>query len=247
MDFLSAIFLVYALVILAIYRQKIVLREIWYPALASLSLCQLLLIFNFTYKMTFLIFSIGFGATAFLHHIYGPFDFSKTRPTGKYDVAFSEFHSRVGGNAVSVFYPCDEEPEKNSKNSKNWINYEKNDAQIKAAQKAFAWFHKFEAPISRFWFWRGVDINVCYNGRVASDFKSGLKKLVPVVFSHGLEECRGSYTVMAKELASNGYIVFLLDHHDGSCVYTESASGKIVNFDLETELWDYSKMREKVI
>lgn len=33
------------------------------------------------------------------------------------------------------------------------------------------------------------------------------------------------------ELASNGYIVFLMDHLDGSCNYTELQDGKIERFD----------------
>lgn len=33
-----------------------------------------------------------------------------------------------------------------------------------------------------------------------------------------------------RELASQGYIVFALDHHDGSCNYTEKVDGSPVEF-----------------
>ena len=51
---------------------------------------------------------------------------------GKYDVAMTEFHTRVGENAVSVFYPADKRKEENATTFQkiNWLNYEKDDKQI---------------------------------------------------------------------------------------------------------------------
>ena len=66
---------------------------------------------------------------------------------------------------------------------------------------------------------------------LAHDYKSGSKKLIPIVFSHGLTASRFIYQVYAQELASNGYIVFIPDHIDGSCVYTKLSDGKVMKFD----------------
>ena len=55
------------------------------------------------------------------------------------------------------------------------------------------------------------------------EFNHSFKSIVPIVFSHGLTDARENYSVTAMELASHGYMVFLLDHHDGSCRYTENA------------------------
>ena len=54
---------------------------------------------------------------------------------------------------------------------------------------------------------------------------SGPKKMrpgkrIPIVFSHDVMRSRHSYSVLCAELAAHGYVVFALDHHDGSCTHT---------------------------
>ena len=51
------------------------------------------------------------------------------------------------------------------------------------------------------------------------------KKIIPIIVSHGLTLSRNFYSTMCIELASHGYMVFAIDHHDGSCCYTENATG----------------------
>lgn len=51
------------------------------------------------------------------------------------------------------------------------------------------------------------------------DFRDGGKKLIPVIFSHGLIVNRTNHSAICKELASHGCIVYALDHTDGSCSY----------------------------
>jgi hypothetical protein len=48
-------------------------------------------------------------------------------------------------------------------------------------------------------------------------------------------------------LASHGYIVFALDHHDGSNPYTEDSNGKPVVFDTKAPHYEYEDMHKKVI
>lgn len=36
---------------------------------------------------------------------------------------------------------------------------------------------------------------------------------------------------MAQEFASHGFIVFVIDHLDGSCCYTELENGDVIEFD----------------
>jgi len=68
-------------------------------------------------------------------------------------------------------------------------------------------------------------MDVVLDGDVAELFASGKKKLKPVIFSHGLV-CMGvSYSGILKDLASHGYIVFALNHQDGSGLYTEKRDG----------------------
>ena len=59
------------------------------------------------------------------------------------------------------------------------------------------------------------------------------------------------YTVVCRELASHGYIVFAPDHHDGSNHYTEQEDGTPIKYDLSINKVKgeeyYEKMHEKVL
>ena len=69
-------------------------------------------------------------------------------------------------------------------------------------------------------------------------------KIVPIIFSHGLVSYSGHYTGHCRELASHGYIVFAIDHLDGSSTYTEcrkaeAEKGKPKPFSFEFKMHDY--------
>ena len=81
---------------------------------------------------------------------------------------------------------------------------------------------------------------------LAKDFSTGHTKLVPVIFSHGLTGTRCFYSTIASEMASHGFIVYLMDHHDGSCGYTEKKDGEAVHFDASTPIYNYEDMHAKV-
>ena len=49
---------------------------------------------------------------------------------------------------------------------------------------------------------------------------------MPIVLSHGMTVSKAFYTILCSELASHGYVVFALDHHDGSCAFTTDAKGE---------------------
>ena len=55
---------------------------------------------------------------------------------------------------------------------------------------------------------------VLERGTLAKEFAEGKKKLIPVIFSHGMRASRMMYQGVGQELASNGYICFLIDHTD---------------------------------
>jgi platelet-activating factor acetylhydrolase len=57
--------------------------------------------------------------------------------------------------------------------------------------------------------------------------------MIPIVFSHGLTAGRSMYSMHCCEMASHGYIVFALDHQDGSAAYTEDSKGKPIIFDTK--------------
>jgi cephalosporin-C deacetylase-like acetyl esterase len=55
-------------------------------------------------------------------------------------------------------------------------------------------------------------------------------KLIPIIFSHGFLGNATSVSRHCLELASHGYIVFSMDHMDGSCGYTEKKDGSPFKF-----------------
>mmetsp|Transcript_16724 Transcript_16724/g.11872 ORF Transcript_16724/g.11872 Transcript_16724/m.11872 type:complete len:103 (+) Transcript_16724:112-420(+) len=50
------------------------------------------------------------------------------------------------------------------------------------------------------------------NGPLSSDFQNGIKKMHPIVFSHGYNGFCVLYTCLLSELASYGYVVFSMGH-----------------------------------
>jgi len=68
--------------------------------------------------------------------------------------------------------------------------------------------------------WLTPEVTVGCDADISTDFKYGNKKLIPLIFSHGLTAAAKLYCVFCKELASWGMIVFALDHLDESAGYT---------------------------
>lgn len=87
------------------------------------------------------------------------------------------------------------------------------------------------------------------DGPLADDFATGKKKLIPILFSHGLTSSRCLHSTYARELASHGYIVLMMDHADGTCCYTEVKQGttfKPIPFDYSVPYLNYEDMKQKL-
>ena len=63
------------------------------------------------------------------------------------------------------------------------------------------------------------------DAQLSPDFDGFENSLVPIIFSHGLQAARYFHFGVGKELASHGYIVFLIDHSDGSCLFYTNEDG----------------------
>jgi len=74
-------------------------------------------------------------------------------------------------------------------------------------------------------------MNVANHGELSKDFTQFNKPLVPVVFCHGLTSNRTMHSGTCRDLASHGYLVFILDFSDGSPYYCEDAAGNGTVFD----------------
>jgi len=65
------------------------------------------------------------------------------------------------------------------------------------------------------------------NGTLAKVFTGETpRKLIPVIYLHGLTCSRTSQSVSCRDLASHGFIVFSIDHFDGTCNFARLKSGE---------------------
>lgn len=71
-----------------------------------------------------------------------------------------------------------------------------------------------------------MTLDCILGGTLSHDFADGNKLLMPILFSHGILGCNSTYSGLLKDMASHGYIVFALNHMDGTCIYTEDSQGK---------------------
>ena len=78
------------------------------------------------------------------------------------------------------------------------------------------------------------------------DFPHKDAKLIPIIFSHGLNSEPGVYTRHILELVSHGYIVFAIWHNGGCCAYTETEDGTSTGFDHTFKFYDYEARHSQV-
>lgn len=69
------------------------------------------------------------------------------------------------------------------------------------------------------------------NVDLANDFSNGSNELVPVIFSHGFGVTFKDYQLAGMEMASNGFLVLMMNHLDGTCRYTDLKDGSTKIYD----------------
>lgn len=156
----------------------------------------------------------------------GDGSFSGTDTTGPFRVGYCQLKTDHG-NACPVFYPIDKENgEKTGKgmfplwarNTSKWID----ETVLNAAFFGSAMPYPFFLPF--------VDIKIpaCIESDLAPCFVSSkegeapARKLVPLIFCHGMMVNGHVYSMLSRELASYGMMVMCPDFMDGSCDYTEN-------------------------
>lgn len=192
---------------------------------------QVLLVFMEEYNIVALII---FSTVVFFGLItpifYGDSNFSLVELSGPYEVGHKDIFMSVTGNAVSVFYPMDkdvhnkildEEPERNTQ----WLRYGYN-TRLGGARATAPWGKEYHSHPFIWKFVDGARLDTAQDGELAKDFADGSKTLVPVIYSHGLTSTRTFQSGSCRDLASNGYIVFAPDHHDGTCNYSRLKNGE---------------------
>ena len=137
---------------------------------------------------------------------------------GPYDVGVSYFRSETLGNQCTAIYPIDHGQDLQEAPYLNGAG--EIEGRRRISQASDGWFYlptwlKIK-PMTR------LSTGLFLKGKFASD----IKKVRPIIFSHGLTASNYSYTGLARELAAHGYMVILPQHQDGSCTYTKTKEGK---------------------
>jgi len=84
-------------------------------------------------------------------------------------------------------------------------------------------------------------LDAVLDGDIAPDFEA--TSLIPVVFCHGISSHRTMYSGICRDLASHGYIVFSLDHRDGTASFYKDAKGDKAYYDNSRLLFDKEHRR----
>lgn len=74
-------------------------------------------------------------------------------------------------------------------------------------------------------------MNALENGTLADKYNRGEDAIRPIIFSHGWTGANFQYSGIARDMASHGYVVILLNHKDGTCFYTEKEDGTPVMYE----------------
>lgn len=159
---------------------------------------------------------------------FGPGDFSRVNLTGKYAVGHRYMHSAKLGNNVGVFYPVDKSHEKElvrKMGPKAYkVHFDQNDPEEMFNQtiEVILWMVGEKIPSTKYFQYMKDSRNkALLMADLAANFANGGEQLIPVIFSHGLGASWRQHQMVGMEMASHGYLVFFLDHLDGSCIYSE--------------------------
>jgi len=74
------------------------------------------------------------------------------------------------------------------------------------------------------------------------DGNDDVRPLIPVILCHGMTGSRTSQSGSCRDMASHGYIVFSLDHHDGSAHFSRTRDGHEQFWDPDQ---DYLNLEDK--
>mmetsp|Transcript_13559 Transcript_13559/g.13292 ORF Transcript_13559/g.13292 Transcript_13559/m.13292 type:complete len:255 (+) Transcript_13559:32-796(+) len=203
---------------------------------------------NFIIGAKYIAFGFLIGPVLIKTYLFLKFEeiqFKDLLLVGPYKVGYKEFNIQPVGNIVSVFYPIDEE-EHVAKNK----NFSTNPLWLRHGAKSIEGLHNLLAskmktrPLPVF-VNSGLLLESMYvvmDANLSKDFLGKEKSLVPIIFSHGYGLARYFYTALFREIVSHGYIVFAIDHSDGTCTYSQLSNGvnlmmknDVLITDLETK------------
>lgn len=174
---------------------------------------------------------------------FGNCSFDGYRVQGPYKAGFKVIRTDKFDNEVQVYYPMDEaEYDRNKDTDRNiFLIYPKTfqyfltgfGYSISTSTKS-----QVNPPAFLFRPYQPVRVGAILEAPVAKDFATGGKKLIPMVFSHGLSAHRAYYTMVGKDFASQGYVVFGINHCDGSAAFRIDRAGNPHYYDYKHDKFE---------
>eukprot|EP00347_Sterkiella_histriomuscorum_P003348 403364636 len=135
--------------------------------------------------------------------------------SGRYQVGCKETQTKVSGNRVLIYYPVDKKL--NRQNFKDMLWAYDGENMIKGLMK----FGADIVPATPFYHLQSVKQRVMVDAPLVklpdSDKHEG--KNIPIVFSHGVGNTMTWFSTMCKDFASQGFVVYAIEHNDGSALH----------------------------
>lgn len=159
--------------------------------------------------------------------IWGEANFDRVKLSGPFQVGHQDYMCKKQGIFVSVWYPMDKEEHYNTLTSKTnsyWFRYGYK-SRLGLTKATSSWgTEDHPSP----WFYKYLDdvrMNTVQNGKLSLFFSEAsgdepIKKLTPMIYCHGLACMRTAQSISCKDFASHGFLVFSIDHYDGTANYT---------------------------
>eukprot|EP00347_Sterkiella_histriomuscorum_P022261 403331108 len=182
-----------------------------------------------------------------LLYIYGESDYSQYKFCGTYKVGYKTIRTDKYDNEIGVYYPIDTQKtvQKLTENQKAYLVDPKNvNHFVNGMNRAMTLGHPPKDGQKNGWFFKhlmSIVLDAVKGAQISKDFHDGAKPIVPIVLSHGLSGNYQFYHLMCADYASNGFIVFAINHRDDTCTYTFSSDGKPQYFDSTIKLYDLEK------
>jgi len=129
---------------------------------------------------------------------FGEGNLDRYEITGPFEVGHKDLFTLANGFELSCYYPMDREVFKDTISNEP----DRNSYMFRHGYKSRFGLAKATAPYETDdykhpWFFKYLDtcrMNTCQDGKLAEVYYSGEKKLLPIVFSHGLCGTRTTYS-----------------------------------------------------
>ena len=159
--------------------------------------------------------------------IFGEANFNRVSMTGPFEVGHKDIFCSKDGRAISVWYPMDREEHKKTIKEKGRNTYYFRygySSRVGLTKATASWGTDDHVNP---WFFKYIDdvkMDTCQDGKLSKVFNE--RELVPMIYCHGLTANRVTQSVSCRDFASHGFLVFSIDHFDGTANYARKQNGE---------------------